>query len=340
MTRQRLLVLTAVFGLLLPSFAQRRTTGPGTNSARTTDVTIRVTYPNDRPAEKGIEVSILASNGGIIQQAFTDDIGAAAFRGLNAGRYRVRISGINVETTDAATFEVNPLETVHYEYVHVTPKGGDQAASNNKGGGMISAAELNIPEKARKEFDRGAEAMQKSEDQKALEHFEKATAIYPQYAMAYNNIGVIQIKTGHKAEARQAFETSTSLNPKSASALVNLAKMSMNDEKYPEADQFIAKAMTAEPNRMDVMAIAAQTKWMTGDLDAAYAMARKVHGAGEHKGFSVVHLICASILEQKHQPDGAKAEYKLFLAESPDSPSAPKVRNALARLGDVGAAGK
>jgi tetratricopeptide (TPR) repeat protein len=278
----------------------------------------------------------MSPHGGIVQQSFTDDIGAASFRGISAGRYRLRISGLNVESTELSTFEINSLETVHYEYVHVTPK--DNGSNAGGSGGMVSAAELNIPDKARKEFDHGVESMQKSENDKALDHFEKATAIYPQYALAYNNIGVLHVKAGEMPQARQAFETAVSVDPKLAAAYLNLARMSLNDKNYKEADQFITRALTVEPNRVEAMALAAQCKMMLGDLDSAYAFAKKVHSQGDHKAFSAVHLVAAHVLEQRHEYEQAMAEYKLFLNESPDSPTAPRVRDAIARLGEVGAA--
>lgn len=338
--RRTLVVVLSLLGLLVSGFAQRRSSGPTTNQTRTVDLNVRVTLPNDRPADKGLEVSLMAPHGGIVQQSFTDDIGAASFRGISPGRYRLRITGLNIESTDLPQFEINSMETVHYEYVHVTPKDDGSGNGNAQGGGMISAAELNIPDKARKEFDKGIEAMQKSENDKALEHFEKATAVYPQYAMAYNNIGVIQIKEGRAMQARQAFETAVSVNPKLAAGYLNLARLSMNDNKYAEADQLIAKALTVEPNRVEAMALAAQTKLMMGDLDGAYAFAKKVHSQPDHKTYSAVHLIAAQVLQKKGEPDQAMAEYKMFLAESPDSPTAPRVRDAIAKLGVPAAGGK
>jgi lipopolysaccharide biosynthesis regulator YciM len=340
MIRRRVLVVLAVFALLVPCFAQRRGSqppiGPSNNTTRTCDVNVRVSLPNERPADKGVEVSLVSSQGGIVQQSFTDDMGSVIFRGITSGHYRLHISGIDIETVDLPVFEINQMETVHYEYAHITPKNTDNSGAG--GGGMISAAELNIPDKARKEFDRGVEAMHKSENDKALDHFQKATVIYPQYSQAYNNIGVIEVKAGQTAQARQAFETAVSLNPKFASPYLNLARMSLADKQYKDADGFVTKALTAEPNRVDGVALAAETKLLLGDEQAAYAFARKVHGMGDHKGYSAVHLICAHVLEEKGDTQQAMAEYNLFLAESPDSPTAPKVRDEIARLGARAAA--
>src|SRR5436305_8580209 len=143
--------------------------------------------------------------------------------------------------------------------------------------------------------------------------------------MAYNKRGVLQSKAGRMTQARQAFETAVSVNPKLAGGYLNLARLSMNDNKYAEADQFITKALTVEPSRVEAMALAAQTRLMMGDLDGAYAWAKKVHSQPDHKTYSAVHLIAAQVLQKKNEPDQAMAEYKMFLAETPDSPTAPRV---------------
>lgn len=342
MIRRRLGLICVVFGLLLPIFAQRRgSTGGSTSTARTVELTVRVTWPNDRPADRGLDVSLIAPGGGTVQQSFTDDMGSAAFHGITPGIYRVRVSGVNVDTAEVGQFEVSGLEPSQYEYVHVTPKDDNTNGTASGGGGMVSAADLNIPDKAKKEFAKGLEAMKKpGEEKQALEHFEKATVIYPQYSNAYNNIGYLEIKTGQKVQARQAFETAVSLNPKSATGYLNLARMSLEDKDYPDADKDITKALTAEPNRIDAVALAAQTKLLMGDMDAAYAYAHKVHDMGDHKQFALVHLICARVLEQRHEGEQAMEQYKTFLAESPNSPSAAQVRDAVARLGGTTAAAK
>jgi tetratricopeptide (TPR) repeat protein len=270
-----------------------------------------------------------------VQQSFTDDNGNISFHNLSPGLYRLRVEGVEVETTNGNPFELSALENTHYEYLHVQPKEDEKSApsgSGGAGGGMISAADLNIPDKAKKEFEKGTVALQKNETASALEHFEKATRDYPPYSDAYNNIGVVQMRLNHPAEARQAFETAVNVNPKAAGGYVNLARMDLGSKDYAKADELLTKALMLEPNRLDAMVLDAQTKLMLHDPDAVIALTKKVHTIPEHKDFAAIHLICGKAFEQKRQADEAIAEYRLFLTESPQSPTAPKVRDDIARL--------
>lgn len=335
MTRRRLsLVFAVLLGVVSLSPAQRRgNTVPNFPNRNNTDLTVKVVFPNDRSAGKGIEVSLLAAHGGIMYQQFTDDLGSVQFRSVSPGRYRLRVAGMNIDTYEGRSFEVTSVQTLQQEFVTVTPKpDANESQSQGNSNGMISAADLNIPDKARKEFEKGMQAMAKPDLNKAREHFEKATAIYPQYALAYNNIGVVNMKAGQIPQARQAFETAISVNPKTAAPYNNLARIMLGEKHFTEADQLLAKSMTAEPSRVDTLALSAETKLMMGDLDAALALARKVHSLPDHKTYAAVHLISARVLEAKQQPNDAVAEYKLFMNEMPDSPTVPKIKQAIARL--------
>jgi tetratricopeptide (TPR) repeat protein len=326
----------AIIGVILISIgamAQLRTPGPGQAIQRTINLKVRVLLPNDRPAGRALAVSVMKTQGSVVAQSFTDDNGNIDFHNMGAGIYKLRVEGNEVETTDSNPFELSSLENTHYEYLHVQPKADDKNnQSGNSTGGMVSAADLNIPDKARKEFEKGAAALQNNEPNSALEHFQKATRAYPPYADAYNNIGVVEMKLGHPAEARQAFETAVNVNPKAAGGYVNLARMDLGAKEYTRADELLTKALTLEPNRLDAIVLDAQTKLLLHDPDAVIALAKKAHAVPDHKQFAAVHLICGRAYEQKQQADEAIAEYQLFLTESPQSPTAPKVREDIARL--------
>lgn len=60
--------------------------------------------------------------------------------------------------------------------------------------------------------------------------------------------------------------------------------------------------------------------------------ARKVHTI-PHEGLGVSHLIAAQALEAQGKAQEAAVEYSTFLQEAPNDPMAPRVRSALAQIG-------
>jgi cytochrome c-type biogenesis protein CcmH/NrfG len=74
--------------------------------------------------------------------------------------------------------------------------------------------------------------------------------------------------------------------------------------------------------------VLANLELTSGKYDDAIKHANQVH-ALPHPNYSAAHLVAAMAFERKDAFADAVAEYKMFLDESPGSPSQDKVRAAL-----------
>ncbi|MCU1307734.1 MAG: repeat protein [Acidobacteriaceae bacterium] len=299
---------------------------PGSTGLRPADVEVRITYENERPADGQIRVDLLASGGAIVAQQFTRDQGQVTFHSVFPGNYRLRVSGIDIEDNSETTFAVESRESVHFETVRVKTKKTDAQQSSNQGN--ISAAVLNIPDKARKEFEKGVSSMSKNDMPEAQKHFSKATEIYPQYAGAYNNLGVIAMKSGSPDDGKKLFEQAVRADANNAGAYVNLARCLVMKNNFSEALPLLEKASALSPMDPEALTLLANAQLSSHQLDVALANARKVHTM-EHQRFTLSHLIAARVLVLQDKLDEAAAEYRTFLKESPESPKADNVRAAI-----------
>src|SRR5580704_4764743 len=73
-------------------------------------------------------------------------------------------------------------------------------------GSTVTATSLNVPEPARKAFGKGVNAMDDGKLDAAQKNFEKAVEIYPQYAMAWSDLGEVLRRQANPGEARVAIE--------------------------------------------------------------------------------------------------------------------------------------
>ena len=144
----------------------------------------------------------------VLGTTYTNDNGQADFPGVPVGDYHVRVSGGGIDATDSETFQVDSRKVTQAEYVtvHQTADSGPAPVSSHST--MVSAADLNVPQKARKELDKANDAMAEQNWKKSLEHLNQAIAIAPQYATAYNNLGVLYAKTNDPAPRRGGAEES------------------------------------------------------------------------------------------------------------------------------------
>ena len=306
--------------------AQRQASDP----TSTTELKVRVTYPNDQPAGVGMRVELLTSNELTVTQVFTDELGQASFSRVPAGYYRIKVSGIGVEDLTTNNFLVSRGEGVHYEYVRVQAKNSAGVVALGSGP-PVSATELNVPEGARKEYDAGLAALNLKNWPEAKIRFEKALRIYPQYARASNGLGVAFMNTGDPARGRKAFEAAYRLDDHLASAALNLGLVAYKEKRYAEAEDFFNKALASDPMNSDSLLHLANTQLLLGKAEEAVNTARRLHSL-EHGEYTLVHLIAARALETLKRPAEAAAEYQLYLQESPAGPAAGRARAGLQAL--------
>jgi tetratricopeptide (TPR) repeat protein len=323
--RRAPLPLLLLLALAWPAAAQR----PNINQTAT--LKVRLYFENGRPVQQQLLVRLTDALGNTVSDAYSDTQGRAEFNGLNPGDYRLKVSGLGAEDTTSNTFSIMRGEGLHFETVDVKAKAEAGDASSGAPGGTVSAADLNVPDKAKKEFDKGTAALGRNDLAEAKAHFEKAVQIYPQYAGAYNNLGIVAMKAGDHDAATAAFQQAIHINSHYSRAYINLARLLLPDRKYSEAENMLNLALTTEPLNAEALTLLANVELQTGHYDQAAATAAKAHSV-PHDGFAIVHIVAAVADENRHLPQEAAAQYAAYLKEAPDGPAAPRARAALAAL--------
>jgi len=330
----RLLLLVT---LLVPSlFAQTR--------CRVVDgeIQVRVKYANNQAAETQLRVDLTNQSGLTIAQQFTDSSGLVRFHVSSSGGYLAKVSGPGIEDTVSQAIVFDNLETtcrsMQVVYVQVKATGEPaQSAGKPANGPVTSAAELRVPQNARKAFDKGVAAWGKRDYQQAANEFEKAVAEYPEYDTAYNNLGVMYMLLNENDKAFAAFRRSVELNDKNGDADRNLARLFLRKKDYPQAEELLKKTLAVQAPDAPTLALLSIAELQDGKLDDAIRDAQKVH-AMSHDGYAVVHYVAGAALEGKHEYQQASVEYSTYLRESPNGPEAAQVRSAMDRLSNSSAA--
>jgi tetratricopeptide (TPR) repeat protein len=192
---------------------------------------------------------------------------------------------------------------------------------------MVSASDLGIPARARKEFDKANEFLAKRDLAQALQKLNKAITIYPSFALAYNNLGVIYARLGELKREQEALEKSISINDHLALAYVNLGRMSIGASDFSSAETALNKASALDPTEPVTLLLLAYAEFMNQRFDDSLATTRKAHGLQGHPAFA--HRVAARALERKGAIAPAIAELRLFLKEEPSGPQADAARSEL-----------
>lgn len=321
----------AIFCLLVTR-GQAQVVQPGMDPSSVGNVRVHVVYPNDRGAGARLRVQLMSGSGSTpVAENFTTEQGTAEFIRVPVGDYHIVVSGEGIEQADSGPFEVDRRKLSQSVFVTVHSLGEPNASRAVPGSSSVAAVDLNVPDAARKEFDKATKAMADQNWTKALQRLSRAISLYPQYAPAYNNLGVVYGHMNDAPHEREALEKAISLNDHFVPAYVNLAKFCLKQQNSAQAETLLESANRVEPRNVETITLLAEAQLLNKHFDAAIASARNAHGLlQEHP--AVVHYIAARALERENRLPEAIAELKVFLKEEPQGPRADHVREEIEQI--------
>ena len=316
--------------LLVSLSALAQHAGPMTDNQ--VDIQVKVTYEDGRTPVPLVKLELLDNNGVAQNLLFTDKDGRADFiidlQISKTDNFTLRASGKGIEETVSDTVHVVHREGTHM--VHFQVKSADNTVPQSKSA-ITSVAQSQVPKDARNAFRDGLKEWEKKNYQQAAANFEKATALYPQYDEAFNDLGMMYAHLDQPDKSRAAFETAVKLNDKNASADRNLAGLLLRDHNYQAAGDLARKSLAVDPNNAFAWTVAAISDFQTGNPDLAIRACKRAHES-PHDGYALCHYVAGQAYERQHDSAAAKLEYETYLQETPNGPEAPQVKKSLARL--------
>ena len=305
---------------------------PGPMTDNQVDIQVKVTYEDGRTPVPLVKLELLDNNGVAQNLLFTDKDGRADFiidlQISKTDNFTLRASGKGIEETVSDTVHVVHREGTHM--VHFQVKSADNTVPQSKSA-ITSVAQSQVPKDARNAFRDGLKEWEKKNYQQAAANFEKATALYPQYDEAFNDLGMMYAHLDQPDKSRAAFETAVKLNDKNASADRNLAGLLLRDHNYQAAGDLARKSLAVDPNNAFAWTVAAISDFQTGNPDLAIRACKRAHES-PHDGYALCHYVAGQAYERQHDSAAAKLEYETYLQETPNGPEAPQVKKSLARL--------
>jgi Tfp pilus assembly protein PilF len=307
--------------------AQQPTTMSTGTSAGVSTIRVHVSYEQSHQPAPTVVVELLSTNGGAVDMRTADGNGSVTFEKVTSGRYRVRVSGGDIETTTSDLIEAGgsiggPYVTENIS-VRLTNLG------NQVHGTGIAVI---VPEAAEKEFKLGSKAMDKKNWEEAKDHFQKAIAAFPKYADAFSNLALAEIQLKDGKDAVESYRSAIEIDPTLQQANLYLGQFYYENKKYKEAEPYLVRSAADQPQSAQTLTALANVQLQNGEDELALTNARKVSSLPDHQKFAISHLIVAQALTGKGKDDEIAKEYETYLKEAPDSPLAPRVKDELAKL--------
>jgi tetratricopeptide (TPR) repeat protein len=297
------------------------------------NVQVRVSYANGVTCNQQLRVDLISASASTVS-AYTNSECMAAFNNVLVGDYHAVVSGDGIQTSDGAAFPVDERKIGQYQFISVqrtTKNVAVPGVNASENAATVSAAALQIPREAQKNFDKASDLIAKQDWAKAREKLEKALAIDPQYAEACNNLGVVMGRLGDRVGELGNLEKAIALNPHFAEAYVNLAKFSIKLRDMLAAESYLVKAVAAGGTDSATMTLLANVQLLNKRYEQAVSTCLGLHN-GSPSPHTFCHYISAHALESENRMDGARQELQLFLVEESKGPRADQVRKELAGL--------
>jgi tetratricopeptide (TPR) repeat protein len=193
----------------------------------------------------------------------------------------------------------------------------------------VTTKQLAIPDKAMREYEAAQRDLAKSDHESAVKRLERAVALAPQFATAWNNLGTIAYQTRKYTRAEECFREALAQDPKMYEPLVNLGGVLINLRKLDEAYQYNLHAVLTRPNDALANAQLGMTYFETGNDTAAEKYLRKAVEI-DPAHFSHPQLLLAEIHLRRGDMKAAAEDLEQFLGRHPGWPQASAMREKIA----------
>jgi tetratricopeptide (TPR) repeat protein len=198
-------------------------------------------------------------------------------------------------------------------------------------GSAISVTSLQVPDSARKEFDKGEKDARANHLPSATQHLEKAVALYDKYAAAWNELGQIHAANHETEKARESFEKAIAVDGQYIPPYVSLAALELQTGQYDSAAETAGKALGLDPTIGSASYIQAAADFKLKRLDEAEKSAREAESE-PHENIPQVHVLLADIFLQKQDYGNAATQLRAYLKESPHGPFADGAKKSLEQI--------
>jgi Flp pilus assembly protein TadD len=256
----------------------------------------------------------------------TNDQCEADFFNVPEGTYHLDVSGHGFQNVDSGSLQIMSVGSTDFE-VRVPRPNDVERSYGLAASAFVSASDLGVPNRARKELQRANELIGRQDMPHAIEKLNKAISIYPGYALAYNNLGVIYGRLGDPVRERNALQEALKLDDHFALAYVNVGRMNIAAGDFAAAETVLDKASGYDPTDPMALILLSWAQFNERRFDEAIATCRKAHALEKPHAF--VHRVAARSFEQMKQRASAIAELEQFLKEEPPGPPADGARKEL-----------
>jgi len=205
-------------------------------------------------------------------------------------------------------------------------------------GFTVSATSASAPPKAKKAYEKGLNEAKKGKWLQAEEQFHAAVQIYPSYAVAWLELGRVQLRSGNAAAGQQSFQRSLDADSKFVSPYEELALMAARQKDWNHALEITDKLIALNNLLPQAWFLNAAANYNLQKLDEAEKSAREGLKLDPDHRIPRMEFLLATILVDKRDFSQAGDHFRSYLELSPNADDAEAARKKLTEIDKESAA--
>jgi tetratricopeptide (TPR) repeat protein len=291
----------------------------------------KVILQNGSSVSQSVRINLLNLRG-TRDMVVTDNQGQFDFRSLTPGDYTIEVEG------DRLRYEVS-RETVHVfgggatSVVTITLKEKTSSSSEKPAGNVISAGEIenDVPEKAKKEFERAGKLSKEGKALEAIDHLKKAIAIYPNFLMAHNDLGAQLLDLGRLDEAETELRRAIELDQKAFNPYLNLGIVLIRQQRYAEGVEILKKATSLGSDSPAAKLYLGVALMNVNELEEAERELKAAYNLGG-ASYAIALFYLGEVYMNKGERALARQAFEAYLHDEPNAENSAQARKWIGML--------
>jgi len=202
-----------------------------------------------------------------------------------------------------------------------------------KAEGMVTVASLEVPQKARKDYEKGSEALEKGNLEEAEKSLRKAIDEYPKFAEAWTRMGDLEQHRKNTDGAMKNYQEAINADPNLPVPYLRMAYLHAVVRNWEDTQKLTERLIMLDPTDFPIAYYYnAVAEFNLKRLGKAESSALRAESMDRQHMEPRIELLLASIYTAKESYSTAAEHYRAYLKIVPNGPLTDRVKTDLAQV--------
>jgi tetratricopeptide (TPR) repeat protein len=245
--------------------------------------------------------------------------GQFAFQNVPRGDYTIKIDIDGFGTLNYALRDYDAGFSVNIFVPLARQSTGSpgSATASSTGTHVVDITELpqQYPKKAVSFFEKGRKSLKKNKTNEAMQYFESAVQLAPNFYAAHNQLGIAYRTAGRLDDAEREFLRAHEINTKGLEPLVNLTGLYLERNEHEKAVKMGEQAVQADSRSALAFFNLGAALYHVSQLEQAETALKRALDLAPKMG--EVRLMLANVYLKMNQYDSTLEQLNMYIAENP-----------------------